>query len=405
MTNSRKILEQRRTFLSYLAASPLLGASLLNMSSTKVSVEQAGLNSFYKTDFSEIIDSVDQALNVFDFEKVARKVLPPAHYGYVATGVDDNLTEKANREGFSQIQLRARRLVDFNKLDMSVELFGERWPSPIALAPLSSQASMHADGEVATARASRATQTLQIHSTFSSRAIEKVNEAYDRAVWFQLYAANQWQTTLKMIRRAETVGCKVLVFTVDMPGGSNRELAERYRRLDNRNCQVCHTQTYFDKPLPRDIDYDIAKILSWSDLQRIKDSTSMKVLVKGIVTAEDASLCVENGADGIIVSNHGGRAAETGRGSIECLPEIVAEVGGKLPVLIDSGFRRGTDVFKALALGADAICIGRPLMWGLASFGEEGVSAVIKLLRAELALIMKKTGALNCEQIDSSFLV
>ena len=131
----------------------------------------------------------------------------------------------------------------------------------------------------------------------------------------------------------------------------------------------------------------------------------MKVLVKGIVTAEDASLCVENGADGIIVSNHGGRAAETGRGSIECLPEIVAEVGGKLPVLIDSGFRRGTDVFKALALGADAICIGRPLMWGLASFGEEGVSAVIKLLRAELALIMKKTGALNCEQIDSSFLV
>ena len=267
MTNSRKILEQRRTFLSYLAASPLLGASLLNMSSTKVSAEQAGLNSFYKTDFSEIIDSVDQALNVFDFEKVARKVLPPAHYGYVATGVDDNLTEKANREGFSQIQLRARRLVDFNKLDMSVELFGERWPSPIALAPVSSQASMHADGEVATARASRATQTLQIHSTFSSRAIEKVNEAYDRAVWFQLYAANQWQTTLKMIRRAETAGCKVLVFTVDMPGGSNRELAERYRRLDNRNCQVCHTQTHFDKPLTRDIDYDIAKILSWSDLQ------------------------------------------------------------------------------------------------------------------------------------------
>lgn len=392
MLKSRQPFQQRRTFLSYLEASPLLGVSLLNLPSSKVLAQQDPLNPFYKTDLTDIIDSVDQALNVFDFEKVARKVLPPAHYGYVATGVDDNLTEKANREGLARIQLRARRLVDFSKLDMSVNLFGETWPSPIALAPVSSQGSRHS-------------QTLQMYSTFSSRSIEEVNEAYGRAVWFQLYAAKEWQTTLKMIRRAETAGCKFMVFTVDMFGGSNRELSQRYIRADNRDCKTCHIETHFrSKPMTRDIDYQFADGLAWSYVQQLKDNTKMKLLVKGIVTAEDARLCIENGADGIIVSNHGGRAAETGRASIDCLPEVVAAIAGRVPVLIDSGFRRGTDIFKALALGADAICIGRAFMWGLAAFGEQGVATVIKLLRAELALIMKKTGGLSCDQIDSSFL-
>ncbi|MFT7461043.1 MAG: 4-hydroxymandelate oxidase [Planctomycetota bacterium] len=405
MSKTNQISHERRTLLAYLAASPLFSASLLNLSSSNVFAQQEALNPFYKTDLTNVISSVEEALNVFDFEKVAHKVLPPAHYGYVATGVDDNLTEKANREAFSTIKLRARRLVDFSSLDMSVKLFGETWPSPIALAPVSSQSSMNPEGEVATARACKKTQSLQMYSTFSSKAIEEVNEAYGRPVWFQLYAAKPWQTTLKLIRRAETAGCTIMVLTVDMLGGSNRELFERYRRADNRDCQSCHIETHFrSKPMTRDINYEMAELLSWDYLKRLKDNTKMKVLVKGIVTAEDAKLSIENGADGIIVSNHGGRAAETGRGTIECLPEVVDAVGGKVPVLIDSGFRRGTDVFKALALGADAICIGRPFMWGLAAFGEQGVATVIKLLRAELALIMKKTGGLRCNQIDSSFL-
>jgi len=362
-------------------------------------------NASYKETLNELIASADQAMNVFDFERVAQATLPPAHYGYVATGVDGNETMRANREAFTGIKLRARRMADMSKFDMSVKLFGKTWPSPIGLAPVSSQANMHPEGDVATGRAAGKTNTLHIHSSFASKSLEEVNEANGRPVWFQLYAAEEWSTTLKMIRRAESAGCEVLVFTIDMFVGSNRETLNRFIAADNRPCEACHTKGHFEKPMTAGMNYQFAEYLTWDYVKRLKDSTKMKLVVKGVVAAEDARLSIQNGADGIVVSNHGGRALETGRATIDCLPEIVAEVNKEVPLLIDSGFRRGTDVFKALALGADAICIGRPYLWGLAAFGSDGVEAVINILRKELELTMKKSGAVRTEMIDKAFLV
>jgi isopentenyl diphosphate isomerase/L-lactate dehydrogenase-like FMN-dependent dehydrogenase len=396
---------ERRRLLKYLAASPLLANPLISQALAGDSFQSlAANNGFYKDNLNELISQAEQALSVFDYERVARATLPPAHYGYVATGVDGNQTLRANREAFDDIQLRARRMADFSRFDMSVKLFGESWPSPIALAPVSSQANMHYEGDVATARAAGKTNTLQIHSTFASKSLEAVNKAYGRPVWFQLYAEQNWGQTLQIIRRAENAGCEVVVFTVDMFAGSNRETMKRFATADNRQCSACHTKGHFEKPMTEGMDYKLAKFLTWDYVRRLKDSTKMKLVVKGIVTAEDARLCIANGADGIVVSNHGGRALETNRATIECLPEIVAEVKGAVPVLIDSGFRRGTDVFKALALGADAVCIGRPYLWGLAAFGSDGVEGVIKLLRAELALTMKKVGAVQTGHFGPEFL-
>ncbi|MGS2722226.1 alpha-hydroxy acid oxidase [Porticoccus sp. GXU_MW_L64] len=408
MSNSEKNRqEQRRKLLKYFAASPLALAGVLSPWSSRLLADDTRLeamNSSYG-ELDKLIKSVNEAVNVFDFEKVAKATLPPAHYGYVATGVDDNRTLQANRAAFSTIQLRARRMVDISRFNMSVELFGKKWPSPIALAPVSSQASMHPLGDIATGQSCGKTQTLQIHSSFASKSIEQVSQAAGTPPWFQLYAADSWDTTMKMVRRAEAAGCEVMVLTIDMYGGSNRETLKRFINADNRDCQACHTKGHFEKPMTAGMNYQIANSLTWAYVRRLKDSTKMKLILKGVVTGEDALLAIKNGADGIIVSNHGGRAAETGRATIDSLPEVIAAVKGKVPVLIDSGFRRGTDIFKALALGADAVCIGRPYLWGLAAFGAEGVEGVIGLLRKELELIMKKTGAVTLDQIDSDCLV
>lgn len=410
MNNTNNRLIDRRRLIKYLASSPLLAAGIVNPWWRKVKANDSfetliARNDFYKDELNKLITSADKAINVFDFERVAEAKLPPAHYGYIATGVDGNETMKANREAISNIQLRARRLVDFSRFDMSVELFGETWPSPIALAPVSSQANMHHEGDIATGLACGETKTLQIHSTFSSKPIEDVIAANGRAVWFQLYAAKNWDTTLKMVKRAEAAGCKVLVLTIDMYGGFNRETLSRFIAADNRDCKACHTKRHFEKPMTAGMNYQFGEYLTWDFVKRLKDSTKMKLVIKGVVTAEDARLSIESGADGILVSNHGGRAAETGRASIESLPEVANEINGSVPLLIDSGFRRGTDVFKALALGADAICIGRPYLWGLAAFGSEGVKGVINIMRAELELIMKKAGAVQIDMIDTSFVV
>jgi isopentenyl diphosphate isomerase/L-lactate dehydrogenase-like FMN-dependent dehydrogenase len=185
--------------------------------------------------------------------------------------------------------------------------------------------------------------------------------------------------------------------------GQNRDRMRRYHRDDNAECQACH-YSRFDAAvdgaveLASAVGFDLETrlanfmILDWDYLDRIRDATSMKLLVKGILTREDASRCIEHGVDGLIVSNHGGRAVETGLSTIEALPAITEEVGGRIPVLVDSGFRRGTDFFKALALGADAVCVGRPYVWGLAAFGQEGVEAVLEILRSELELLMKGMG-------------
>jgi 4-hydroxymandelate oxidase len=376
----------RRGFLAALAAGPAMLA------------QQSG----------DVITDPARALNVMDFEAAARQVLPPAHFGYMATGVDDDATLRANREGFSRIYLRPRRLVDIRTADLRTEIFGTVWDTPIALAPVGNQKAFHAEGERPVAGAAREKRALQILSTMSNTSVEDISKVRGGPVWYQLYTTSRWDITEKLVRRAEAAGCPAVCLTVDTQAGRRIETFERAKRLDKRDCVACHGTTreafYRRKAMFKGIDMsgDITPHdpgLTWEHVRRIKKLSGMKLLIKGIETSEDAKLCVENGVDGVVVSNHGGRAGESGRGTIDCLPEVVEAAGGRIPVLVDGGFRRGTDIFKALALGARAVCVGRPYIWGLAAFGQPGVERVLDLLRIELELAMKQCGTRSIREI------
>jgi isopentenyl diphosphate isomerase/L-lactate dehydrogenase-like FMN-dependent dehydrogenase len=351
-----------------------------------------------------LITSPDQALNVLDFEAVARAKLPPAHFGYLATGVDDDATLRANREGFARLQIRARRLVDVSRVDLGIDLLGQRLDNPILIAPCGSQRAFHPQGEVAVARAAKARGHLMMLSTVSTTSVEEVTAARGEPVWYQLYPTSSWEVARSVLQRAEAAGCPVVVLTVDLNAGTNRETAARAQRLDTRPCADCHQpgpsrvgldlrrKPMFDGLEVRDLAFETPR-MTWDFVRRLRDATRMKVMIKGIVTREDAELCVRHGVDGLIVSNHGGRAEESGRATIESLPEVVEAAAGRIPVVVDGGIRRGTDIYKALALGATAVGIGRPYLWGLAAFGQAGVERVLELLGRELALAMRHAGA------------
>jgi 4-hydroxymandelate oxidase len=412
-------MKARRRFLGFLAASPLLmGGGLIHGAFGKMLAlpptdEKAARKALEGISAGEnLITSPDQAFDVMDFEPVARKVLPPAHFGYLATGVDDDATVRANREGFSHWEIRSRRMVDVSKVDMSVQLFGMPWTSPIVLAPVSSQKAFHPDGEIASAKAARAKGHLQILSTVASASVEEVTAARGAPVWQQLYTTDVWDLTRAIVKRAEAAGSPVLVLTVDLQPNSNRETLWRSRKTDTRKCTACHQPGFgnYLHQFPMFDGLDVSKAqdlhktdMNWDFVKRLKDTMKMKLVVKGIVTREDAELALEHGVDGLVVSNHGGRGEETLRSTIECLPEIVQVCAGKIPVMIDGGVRRGTDVFKALALGADSIAIGRPYNWGLAAFGQAGVEAVLTILRRELDGIMRQAGTPSRESITRAF--
>ena len=409
MVDGRRGIADRRRFLKFLASSPLFALSASGAWSALVETAQAAESD---GPTRALIASANDALNVFDFELVARQKLPPAHYGYLATGVDDDATLLANRTGFSRIQIRARRLVDVSRIDTSTELFGTTWKTPIVLAPVGSQKAFHAEGEMASARAAGARGHLQILSTGSTTSVENVTSAWRGPIWYQLYPTDTWRITQALVKRAERAGCPVLVLTVDLPFGRNTETEVRFRQSDMRQCASCHQPGWAGylrrKPMFDGLDLTgvsmFAPGLTWEVVRRLRDITKLRLVLKGIETREDAELAVRHGVDGIIVSNHGGRAQEGGRGTIECLPEVVDAVHGKLPVLIDGGFRRGTDIFKALALGARGICIGRPYIWGLAAFGQAGVDKVLDILTRELVLMMRHAGTTSVGKIDRSFI-
>jgi len=327
-------------------------------------------------------------------------VLPTSHYGYLATGTDGNETLAANRLAFEKVYLRAMRMVDTQHIDTRTGLLGTKLQSPIVIAPVGSQNAFHAEGELATARAARTHDTLQILSNVSTRSIEDVIAARGAPVGFQLYPTSDWSIASKMLKRAEKAGAEIVVLTVDLNSGSNRTLLGQYIRADERDCSACHGAGPDDwiqsKPMYSGTGATTAEFdnsaMTWEFVDRLKAATAMKVVVKGIVTAEDATHCVRHGADAVYVSNHGGRAEASGWGALESLPEVVKAVDGAVPVLVDSGFRRGTDIFKALALGADVVCIGRAYIWGLAAFGQSGVEKVLEMLNAELRMVMGQMG-------------
>ncbi|MDG2251345.1 MAG: alpha-hydroxy acid oxidase [Gammaproteobacteria bacterium] len=387
-------MTQRREFLKFLAASPLLTSYETFAQEVEETLGQR------LTDPSEVI-------NVFEMEAVAREKIPPAHFGYLSTGVDGDLTLRANRAGFSRFQIKPRRLVDVSQPDLSVNVLGTQAGSPIFICPVGSHGGFNAEAEIGVARAAAAKNHHMTLSTQSSTPIEAVADARGAPIWFQLYPTDRWENTVAMLQRAEAAGCTAVCLTIDLPAGRNTETQSILMREDMRTCSNCHTGQ--PKPIFEGLNMQGVGLndpsLTWDVIGRIKEVTDMNVFIKGVEVGIDASLAVENGADGIWVSNHGARATETGRGTIECLPEIVNAINGRIPVIIDSGFRRGTDIYKALAMGASAVGIGRPYIWGLGAFGQAGVERVLDLLNRELLITMQGSGTPTITSIGPDYVL
>ena len=390
----------RRDFLRWLAASPLL-ASAGGIATLEPLIAQETPRRV----FDDIVQSAEDALDIWDLQRAAEVTVPPAHYGYIMTGVDGEETYANNRSALEQLRLRARRLVDVSNLDTSVNIFGRKWDTPIMIAPCGSQRAFHAEGELAVARAASSRQHLQTLSTVSSTAVEEVNEARGEPVWYQLYLSpvgpGSWEGATALMQRSQDAGCPTIVYTVDLQGGSNRVTLERYSRDDNRTCTNCHTpggRAGGPKPMLRGLprgtpDPGLGRSTTWETIPRLRDATNQKFIIKGIMTAEDAELCLRYGVDGIWVSNHGGRAEGSGQATIDALPEISEAIAGSIPIVVDSGFRRGSDIVKGIARGATAVAVGRPYLWGLGAFGQEGVEKALDILTREMEITMRAVGA------------
>jgi isopentenyl diphosphate isomerase/L-lactate dehydrogenase-like FMN-dependent dehydrogenase len=383
----------RREFLRFMAASPLAAYA-------------------FAQDSTLTITSPKDAFSVMDFEPLAHKALPAAHWGYLSGGVDDDLTVRMNREAFTHYQLRPRRLVDATMADLKTNVFGATWDMPIYISAVGSQQAFHPDGELASARAAKAQKAMQMLSTVTSKSVEDVAKELGTPPWYQLYMPTNWSDTEKLVHRVEAAGCPVLVWTIDLLVGRNAETTARLARQDTRECMSCHvvnpiTGSAVTRNRARPMFAGLSGEMNppaadWTYVDRLKKLTKMKLLLKGIDNADDTKLAMDHGVDGVIVSNHGGRATETGRGTIDILPEIVDVSRGRIPVFVDGGFRRGSDVYKALAIGARAVGIGRPYIYGLSSFGSAGVERVLEILRAELTLTMRQCGTPSIAKITRS---
>ena len=405
----------RRRFFQLMAGSPLLALAYPALAAEWRQAQGApnlGASALDDQLGGQLVESAAEAINVWDFERVAHANNLPHHWNYLHLGVDDLETRFANREGFQRLMLRPRRLgPDATKVDTSVSLFGRKWDSPLFLCPVAALEAYHTQGESGAARAARARGVLQIQSNQSSQSYETIAEARGEPQWFQLYANQDWNVNKRTLDRVSAAGCPVVVWTIDLLGGSNRELVRRSlgrQGYDQPLCQSCHNhEKGYQRPMYRGLEGPPGPRppFTWDYIKRLRDATSMKVVLKGIVTREDAELAVENGADGIFVANHGGRAENSLRGTVDSLPEVVAGVRGRVPVLFDSGVRRGGDIFKALALGADAVGIGRPYVWGLGAFGQDGVDRVIEMLLEEFRMVMRQTRTTALDQIESQFVM
>lgn len=396
------VRNDRRALLQFLAASPALAA--LAPISRASGAERP-------------LASAADALDVFELRDAAHRLLPPAHWGYLQSGVDGDATLDANLAAYARYELRSRRFVDVSHIDLGTSLFGMRLASPVFFCPIGSLRAFHPEGEVAVARAAKSREALQIVSTQTSYGIEDIAAARGGPVWYQLYTTNRFEVTRKLVKRAQSAGCPVVAVTVDLPAGRNTETQARLRREDTRDCSACHSVDEHGnprlnlaaEPMFQGIDTRGLRLtspsLTWDFIRRLKDVTTMKVLIKGIESQEDAALAVEHGADGLIVSNHGGRALESGRATLESLPEVLRGAAGRIPVLMDGGVRRGTDAYKALALGACAVGIGRPYAWGLAAFGQAGVERVAQILDLELRLAMAGCGARSVREISAASII
>jgi 4-hydroxymandelate oxidase len=391
----------RRRLLQFLAASPLFAHDAVAQA-----LRSSDPMEWAPRDLDKLIANPGQAIDVFDFEPVMKQNVPPAHFGYMATGSDDEVTLRANREGFRKFALRPRRLVDVSTIDMSATILGTTYDSPIVVAPTGSNRAFHPDGELAAVRAAKAGNHLQILSTVASTSIEDAIAARGAPLWFQLYTTQRFEVAAALIKRAEAAGAPAIAVTLDVRTPLKWPTSIRLRRTDTRDCASCHAPNGYLSSKPNFAGIDLTGVtgtpvsnLTWDVVKRLRDTVKVKLVLKGLLAFEDAKLAADAGIDAIVVSNHGGRAEDGVSSTIEVLPEIVEAVGGRMPILIDSGFRHGSEILKALALGAQAVCIGRPYLWGLGAFGQPGVERVLAILRGELRAAMQQLGAPSLKDI------
>ena len=374
----------RRRFLQFVAASPL-----------------ATFPAGYGWAFPDRAQpqSVREVLNIFQLDEVCRRTLAPEAYHFIVDSADDGATKQANRDAYGKVQIRPRRLVDVSSIDTSVELFGKRYRSPIILAPVGNQQKVHPDGELATARAALKRKHLMICSMMTNASVGEI-AATGGDYWFQLYVSPNRKFSKKVMDDAAAAGCDTFAITIDGTGDRNLEASRWFAKTRDRSTpqQRVRIGNFENFEGRRGIG---DATMTWDDLAWFRDNTSLKLVLKGIVTHEDAKLCRKYGMDAVIVSNHGGRQEGNGRGTLDVLPEIVDELKGRMPVLFDGGIRRGSDAYKALAQGADAVCIGRPYLWGLGAYGQEGVDKCLAILQAELVRTMRFAGTTTLPAINS----
>lgn len=348
-------------------------------------------------------------LNLDDYVRAAERKLDRAVYDYYAGGSWDEITLRENSQAYDRLQLLYRVLRDVSSRELATTVLGSKIDLPILLAPTAFQGMADPDGEVATVRAAGSLGTIMIVSTLSNRSIESITAAASSPVWFQLYVYRDRGATRALIERAEAAGCQAIVLTVDAQvwGERERDVRNRFRLPEGLKMSNLFAGK---EDLPKNVGgsglasyvtsmFDSS--LSWEDLKWIRSVCGLPLVIKGIMHPEDARLAVEHGVDAIIVSNHGGRQLDTAPATIEVLPEVCAATDGRTEVLVDGGIRRGSDVVKALALGARAVAIGRPALYGLAVGGQTGVEKVLSILRRELDLVMGLCGATSVSELGS----
>ncbi|MEN9372328.1 MAG: hypothetical protein RLZZ64_1403 [Bacteroidota bacterium] len=397
---------ERSDFLkkTFMAAGGLTAGSSL---AAKI---QAPIKSFANIENPDIPSDV---LNIFDLERLAKERLPVLAYDYYRSGAWDETTLKANREAYEKLKIHYKILVDVEKRDLSTTIFGQHVDFPILVAPTAFHKLAHPDGELATGRAAVKAKTIMTLSSLSTTTIEEVAEATNKTFWFQLYINKQREYTRDLVARAESAGAKALVVTVDTPlwGRRERDVRNGFHLPPGLSAinLVKYQQDGIAKGqsgagLGQSFAWMLDATLQWKDLDWLASITKLPIIIKGVCRVDDAIKATEHGIKGILVSNHGGRQMDSAPATIDVLPAIVDAVGNRTTVLMDGGIRRGTDAMKALAQGAKAVLVGRPVLWGLAAGGQQGVEKALSMLREELDLGMALSGCRNLKELNRSLL-
>ncbi len=354
-----------------------------------------------------MILKVEEILTLAELEGLAESCMSPMAMAYVTGAAADEITLRANCEDWKRIRLMPKCLVDVSEIDLRTNILGQEFAMPIMLAPAAFHRLCHAEGELATAAGANQGGAGMVLSSFSTVSVEEIGAALEQPLWFQLYAQEDRSLTQEMIQRAHAAGCKAVCLTVDTPvlGARHREVRTRFQLPADFKLPNLKLGPISHRPVRGAIYSDLLNPrLNWKDVEWIASVADVPVLLKGVMNPEDALRAADSGVAGLIISNHGGRNLDTLPSTAEALPRIAEKLGGRLPLLVDGGIRRGTDVLKAIALGAQAVLVGRPYLYALSIAGAEGVARVLEILRTEFMMAMALTGRRSIAEIDKTVL-